>query len=76
MQNTCASKCYKDIKSPYDAHVIEKIKNEDGIILGKVNMDEFAMGSSTENSAYKLTKKSLGFRKSTWLVLQVDPQQQ
>ncbi|STA93500.1 aspartyl/glutamyl-tRNA amidotransferase subunit A [Clostridium cochlearium] len=56
MQNTCASKMLQGYKSPYDAHVIEKIKNEDGIILGKVNMDEFAMGSSTENSAYKLTR--------------------
>lgn len=56
MQNTCASKMLQGYKSPYDAHVIEQIKNEDGIILGKVNMDEFAMGSSTENSAYKLTR--------------------
>lgn len=56
MQNTCASKILEGYKSPYDAHVIEKIKTQDGIILGKLNMDEFAMGSSTENSAYKKTK--------------------
>lgn len=56
MQNTCASKILEGYKSPYDAHVIEKIKTQDGIILGKLNMDEFAMGSSTENSAYKTTK--------------------
>lgn len=53
MQNTCASKILEGYKAPYDAHVIEKIKGQDGIILGKLNMDEFAMGSSNENSAYK-----------------------
>lgn len=53
MQNTCASKILKGYTAPYDATVIEKIKNNNGIILGKLNMDEFAMGSSNENSAYK-----------------------
>lgn len=56
MQNTCASKILEGYKAPYDAHVIEKIKGQDGIILGKLNMDEFAMGSSNENSAYKPVK--------------------
>lgn len=56
MQNTCASKMLEGYISPYDAHVIEKIKSQDGIILGKLNMDEFAMGSSTETSAYKVTR--------------------
>ena len=56
MQNSCASKMLKGYVSPYDAHVIEKIKGEDGIILGKLNMDEFAMGSSTENSACGVTR--------------------
>lgn len=56
MQNTCASKILSGYKSPYDAHVIEKIKKADGIIIGKLNMDEFAMGSSTENSAFKLAR--------------------
>ncbi|MDF2884256.1 MAG: gatA, partial [Clostridiaceae bacterium] len=56
MQNTCASKILLGYKSPYDAHVIEKIKKSDGIIIGKLNMDEFAMGSSTENSAFKLVR--------------------
>lgn len=56
MQLTCASKILKGYMSPYDAHVVKRIKEEDGVILGKLNMDEFAMGSSTETSAYKLTK--------------------
>lgn len=56
MQNTCASKMLEGYTAPYDAHVVQKIKAEDGIILGKLNMDEFAMGSSTENSAYQSTR--------------------
>lgn len=56
MQVTCASKILKGYEAPYDAHVIDRIKMEDGVILGKLNMDEFAMGSSTENSAFKLTR--------------------
>jgi aspartyl-tRNA(Asn)/glutamyl-tRNA(Gln) amidotransferase subunit A len=53
MQNTCASKILQDYTSPYDATVTEKIRENNGIILGKLNMDEFAMGSSNENSAFK-----------------------
>jgi aspartyl-tRNA(Asn)/glutamyl-tRNA(Gln) amidotransferase subunit A len=53
MQNTCASKILQGYTSPYDATVSEKIRENNGIILGKLNMDEFAMGSSNENSAFK-----------------------
>lgn len=49
---TCASKTLSNYKASYDASVIEKIKNEDGIIVGMTNMDEFAAGSSGETSAY------------------------
>jgi len=56
METNCASKVLEGYVSGYDASVIEKLKNEDVIILGMTNMDEFACGSSGETSAFGPTK--------------------
>ena len=55
---TSASKILQGYVAPYDATVIEKLKKDGVILLGRTNMDEFALGSSTENSAYGVTKNS------------------
>jgi aspartyl-tRNA(Asn)/glutamyl-tRNA(Gln) amidotransferase subunit A len=63
LKATCGSKTLEDYNCPYDATVIEKIKQEDGLIIGMANMDEFACGWSGETSAYGATNnpRALGY---------------
>lgn len=56
VQLTCGSRILEHYVSPYDAHVIERLRAADAILFGRTNLDEFAMGSTTETSGFKVTK--------------------
>ena len=63
IKTTCSSRMLENFVSPYDATVIEKINNENMIDLGKLNMDEFAMGGSTEYSYFHPTRNPWNLNK-------------
>lgn len=63
VKTTCSSKMLENFVAPYDATVMEKINEEGMVSLGKLNMDEFAMGGSTEHSYFKKTRNPWNLNK-------------
>lgn len=64
LATTAASKILENYIPPYDATVTKKLKDSGAVLLGKLNLDEFAMGSSNESSAYKITKNPWDLKRS------------
>ena len=60
---TCASQMLKNFMAPYDAEAVEEVSRRGGVLLGKTNLDEFAMGSSTENSGFKITRNPWDYKR-------------
>ncbi len=64
VRTTCASRILEAFVPPYNATVVDRLESEGGIMLGKLNMDEFAMGSATDTSAFGLTRNPLDIRRT------------
>lgn len=64
-RTTCASRILENYRSVYDAHVVERLKQAGAIPVGRLNLDEFAMGSSCENSAFQATRNPWNLKHAT-----------